>query len=107
MSQRIHDLRNRPADEGFTLVELLIVIVVLGVLAGIVVFGVGTFRDQAKASVCKADVKTVQVALDAYNAANNTFNVTVDGLVTAKYLKTAPATTVTIDTTAGTASATC
>ena len=38
-------LRNLRKDEGgFTLIELLIVIVVLGILAGIVVFGVGTFR---------------------------------------------------------------
>ena len=57
-------------EEGFTLIELLIVIVVLGILAGIVVFGVGTFRADAQTSACKADVKTVQVAADAYNAKN-------------------------------------
>ena len=85
-------------DEGFTLIELLIVIVVLGILAGIVVFGVGTFRNDSKVAACKADVKTVSVAVDAWNAKMGTFNypdaggslITVDNLVTLKYLKAAP-----------------
>ena len=85
-------------DEGFTLIELLIVIVVLGVLAGIVVFGVGTFRNDSKLAACKADVKTVSVAVDAWNAKMGTFNypnaggslITVADLVTIKYLKAAP-----------------
>ena len=42
MLQRIKQARE--TESGFTLIELLIVIVVLGILAGIVVFGVGTFR---------------------------------------------------------------
>jgi general secretion pathway protein G len=96
MRQRIHDLRTRQADEGFTLIELLIVIVVLGILAGIVVFGVGAFRAQAETGVCKADVKTVQVAVDAFNASNDAFPADVAALVDAKYLKATPATTITI-----------
>jgi len=83
-------------DEGFTLIELLIVIVVLGVLAGIVVFGVGTFRQDSKDAACKADLKTVSVAADAYNAKTGAFPLgvapatNIDVLVTAKYLKSAP-----------------
>ena len=79
-------------DQGFTLVELLIVIVVLGILAGIVVFGVGKFRDDAAVAACNADVKTVSVAADAYDAGTGTYPADIDVLVTAKYLKTAPAT---------------
>ena len=62
--QQIRDAR----EEGFTLIELLIVIVVLGILAGIVVFGVSTFRADAQLAACKADLKTVSVAEDAHNA---------------------------------------
>ena len=58
----------RSTDEGFTLIELLIVIVVLGVLSGITVFGVATFKGDSETAACKADVKTVNVASDAYNA---------------------------------------
>lgn len=79
----------RSDESGFTLIELLIVIVVLGVLAGIVVFGVGTFRADSQVAACKADLKTVSIASDAYNAKYGTF-ATIATLVADKYLKTAP-----------------
>ena len=89
---RIAEARNAKAqdDKGFTLIELLIVIVVLGVLAGIVVFGVGTFRADSQLAACKADLKTVSIASDAYNAKTGLFAADVAALVTAKYLKSAP-----------------
>lgn len=55
-------------DEGFTLVELLIVIVILGILATIVVFAVRGITDQGQASSCKATAKTYEVAIEAYYA---------------------------------------
>ena len=66
MLQRLRAARQN--DKGFTLVELLIVIVILGVLAGIVVFAVNGITDRGEVAACKADVKTVQVASEAYNA---------------------------------------
>ena len=55
-------------DEGFTLIELLIVIVILGILATVVVFSVRGITDQGQDSACAADIKTVEVALEAYYA---------------------------------------
>ena len=55
-------------DEGFTLIELLIVIVILGILATVVVFSVRGITDQGQDSACDADIKTVEVALEAYYA---------------------------------------
>ena len=55
-------------DEGFTLVELLIVIVILGILATIVVFAVRGITDQGQKSACKATAKTYEVAIEAYYA---------------------------------------
>lgn len=91
--------QTRGTDDGFTLVELLIVIVVLGVLAGIVVFGVGKFKQDATSAACNADVKTVQTASDAYTAKNGTVAADVGVLVTGKYLKSSPSTAVTIGAT--------
>lgn len=55
-------------DKGFTLVELLIVIVILGVLATVTVFAVRGVTDRGKTSACKADRKTLETAAEAYFA---------------------------------------
>ena len=102
LNNRLHNLRK---DEGgFTLIELLIVIVVLGILAGIVVFGVGTFRQDATDAANDADCKTVSVAAEAFRAKSDAdlYPGTVGDLVTDGYLKNTPgsmtdATTITAD----------
>jgi prepilin-type N-terminal cleavage/methylation domain-containing protein len=99
-------------EDGFTLIELLIVIVILGVLAGIVVFAVGGINDSSKLSACKADVKTVETASEAYyaNASPHAYAADIPALVTAKFLREAPSTTngytVTYNSTTGAVSAT-
>ena len=60
-------------DEGFTLIELLIVIVILGILATVVVFAVGGITDRGQDSSCKADKKTLEVAVEAYYAKTNAY----------------------------------
>lgn len=77
----------RQEESGFTLIELLIVIVILGVLAGIVVFAVGGITDRGNASACKSDVKTVEVASEAYRAKNNAYATDMPALVTANLLR--------------------
>lgn len=64
LSKRVNTAR----EDGFTLIELLIVIVILGILAGIVVFAVGTARDDAEDSACSATEKSITVAIEAYKA---------------------------------------
>jgi prepilin-type N-terminal cleavage/methylation domain-containing protein len=58
-------------ESGFTLIELLIVIVVLGILAAIVVFSLTGVSGQSKQAACTSDAKSVEVAVDAYMAANS------------------------------------
>ena len=89
MTQRLRVFRRN--DSGFTLVELLIVIVILGVLAGIVVFAVGGITDRGEMSACKAATKTTEVAVETYRA-NNSGKPPADlgVLVTAGYLKELP-----------------
>lgn len=55
----------RPADAAFTLIEILIVIVVLGLLAAIVVFAVGGTRDDTVSSLCRTDVRAIQTAAES------------------------------------------
>lgn len=54
------------AQRGFTLVELLVTISIIGILAGIAVIGVVAYRARAVTSACKADVESVNVAASTY-----------------------------------------
>jgi general secretion pathway protein G len=104
MLDRIRETRKN--ESGFTLIELLIVIVILGVLAGIVVFAVSAFNKDGQAAACKSDVKNVEIATEAFYAKTNAYPADVAALVTAKYLKEAPATKYyTVTTSAGVVSA--
>jgi len=47
--------------------------VILGVLAGIVVFAVGGITDTGNLAACKSDVKTLDVAVEAYKAKNGQY----------------------------------
>jgi len=77
-------------ERGFTLVELLIVIVILGILAGIVVFAVGNLTSSAKTNACSTEKSTIITADEAYKAQNGSYTDTA-GLVAAGLLKTTPA----------------
>jgi general secretion pathway protein G len=68
----------RREESGFTLIELLIVIVILGVLAGIVVFAVGGITNTGQTAACKADIKTVKTAVEAYRAQSGAYPATGD-----------------------------
>jgi len=95
--------KRRSGEAGFTLVELLIVIVILGVLSAVVVFAVGGISDKGKKSACNSDVKTVETAQEAYYAKNGSYT-DIAGLVTAKLLREAPSSdsyTITADKTTG------
>ena len=70
----------RSAEHGFTLVELMVVIVILGLLAAIVVINVVPFGDKAKVVKEKADISTIETALNSYQLSMGSYPSTADGL---------------------------
>lgn len=80
----------RGSEEGFTLIELLVVIVILGILSAVAVFAVGGITDKGHASACKADLKTVEVAAEAYFAQEGEYPASIAALVAADFLRQAP-----------------
>lgn len=55
-------------DKGFTLVELLIVIVILGILATVTVFAVRGITDRGQDNACAVEKRTLDTAIEAYYA---------------------------------------
>src|SRR5215216_611267 len=66
-------LRQRMAQEesGFTLVELLVVMLILGILAAIAIPAFLNQREKANDADAKADVNTAQQAMETYQTDNN------------------------------------
>lgn len=79
-------------QKGFTLVELLVVIVILGILAAVVVFAVGGSTDKAQTSSCKAEESALASAVEAYRASVSSYPATIDDLTIGsnKFLRSAP-----------------
>ncbi len=86
--------RNR-GRKGFTLIELMIVIAIIGVLAAIAVPNFRAARERANTRACYANQKTIAGAVEMYNLDNNEKIIDLQsikaGLVTGGYLQTLPA----------------
>ena len=70
----------RSAEHGFTLVELMVVIVIIGLLATIVAINVIPSGDKARVVRAKADINTIEGALDTYKLENGSYPTTAQGL---------------------------
>src|SRR6266511_2139570 len=66
-------LRQRMTQEesGFTLVELLVVMLILGLLAAIAIPAFFNQRDKAKDADAKAAVRTAETAMETFNTDND------------------------------------
>lgn len=70
----------RSTRKGFTLVELLIVVVILGILAAIAVPKFKNTRGKAYAATIKSDLKNLESIQEAYFYFNETYGSTLNQL---------------------------
>ena len=59
-------MKRRAREEGFTLVELMVVIVIIGLLATVVIINVMPATDRAAVTKAKADIATLEQGLEMY-----------------------------------------
>ena len=91
---KLHKTRRQGAQrrrqQGFTLLELMVVMAVMLVLAAIAVPSYLASIKKAKEAVLKEDLHTMRVAIDSYTADKAKAPQSLDDLVQAGYLKTIP-----------------
>jgi general secretion pathway protein G len=81
---------NRNNEAGFTLVELMIVMAIIGVLAVVAIPSyVGAVR-QAREAVLKEDLHVLRAAIDSYTADKQKAPQSLQDLVTDGYIRSIP-----------------
>ena len=70
----------RSSQRGFTLIEVMVVVVILGILAAIVVPRVMSRPDEARVVRAQQDLRAMSAALDLYKLDNLTYPTTEQGM---------------------------
>ena len=76
--------------KGFTLVELLVVISIIGILSAIAIPKFSSATDSARGAKIQADLRTMDSAMQIYYASASKYPDQVASLVDANLLATAP-----------------
>ncbi len=82
------------SEKGFTLVELMIVIIILAVLTGIAVPSYMALRNRARESATESEMKNIATALELHQADKEDYPTTAEytaGVVLAAYMNPIPA----------------
>lgn len=68
-------------EKGFSFIELMVVVVILGILAGMIVPRYMGRTDDAKAVKAKVDIAAIETSLKMYRLDNGTYPSTEQGLM--------------------------
>ncbi len=80
-------------DDGFTLVELMVVLVIIGLLATIVILNVMPAADRAAVTMARADIATLEQGVEMYRLDNQRYPTSEEGLqalVAGEYIRRLP-----------------
>jgi general secretion pathway protein G len=72
--------RRSPRSRGFTLIELMVVLVIIGVLAALIVPNVLNRADDARVTAARTDINNLMQALKLYKLDNQRFPTAEQGL---------------------------
>jgi len=71
---------DRARQRGFTLIEIMVVVIIIGLLAAVIVPQVINKVDEARVSKAKADIQSLETALTMYRLDNSKYPTTDQGL---------------------------
>ena len=73
-------MQTRNTQSGFTLIEVMVVVVILGILAAVIVPKIMDKPDEARIVKVKADIQAIQSSLEVYRLDNYVYPTTDQGL---------------------------
>lgn len=77
---KINPNKHSRKQSGFTLIEIMVVVVIIGILASVVVPRIMDNPDKARAAKAKNDIRALESAMDLYRLDNFTYPSTDEGL---------------------------
>jgi len=79
----------RSNKSGFSLIEVMIVVVIIGLMAGLVTYATAGYLDKAKRQRARSDIATYSGAVDAFYLAKSYYPGNQDGLkiLTPEFIK--------------------
>ena len=75
---------------GFTLIELIVVVAIIGILATVAIPAMRTAPQRARESALREDLYALRSCLDQFHADRSRFPTSLDELVALGYLRTVP-----------------
>lgn len=89
-ARRFSSNREGSRESGFTLIELMIVMLIIGILASIAIPSYLASMKSAKEAVLKEDLHVMRDAIDSYTMDKGKAPQSLDDLVQSGYLKSIP-----------------